>query len=215
MIPHGCVKFRPEDTTELWNIFQTPYALMQFGFGFFYKGVDRVLDAIHHLKTSQEKFKDIFYVYLCSDNPHTSVVHTQYYNHLLAKIDSLGLHDNAVIIRKFQTEQTINAYLRTAKIALFPYSQDPKNTVYGASGAIRVAMANNCPVIASSSHMFDDLEGVLPRPADHLELAKAIDKIFSNEKYRKGLLERQANYMTENTWEVTAERYLALYQKIV
>jgi hypothetical protein len=42
--------YPPEQRTELWNIFQTPYALVQFGFGFFYKGVDRVLDAVHHLK---------------------------------------------------------------------------------------------------------------------------------------------------------------------
>jgi glycosyltransferase involved in cell wall biosynthesis len=199
-----------EKKEELWNIFQTPYALVQFGFGFSYKGVDRVLDTIHHLKTTDKKFESIFYCYLCSENAHTSVIHTQYHSALMDKIDKLGLGDNAVIIRKFQTEQTINHYLRTAKIALFPYINDPKNKVYGASGAIRIAMSNSIPVIASNSHMFDDLDGVLPRPGGHVELAKEIDKIFSDEAYRKDLVNKADKYIKENNWDVTADRYLEL-----
>lgn len=214
VVPHGCVQFDPNETTELWNIFQNPYTIVQFGFGFFYKGVDRVLDAIHHLKKYDPKFKDIFYCYLCSDNYHTSVVHAQYYDFLIKKIDDLDLHDNAVIIRKFQTEQMIKNYLRTAKIAVFPYVGDPKNMVYGASGAIRVAMACRTPVIASSCHQFDDLEGVVPRPANFAELAKEIDEIFSNDAYKKKILEKTDKYIEENSWDVCAEKYLNIYYKL-
>jgi glycosyltransferase involved in cell wall biosynthesis len=215
VIPHGCVVYPPEQVGELWNIFQTPYALVQFGFGFFYKGVDRVLDAVHHLKNEQpEKYGEIFYVYLCSENAHTGMVHTQYYSLLMKKVEALGLQDNVAVIRKYQSEQTINNYLRTAKIALFPYVTDPKNVVYGASGAIRMAMANRIPVVASDSHMFDDLEGVVPRPGDHVTLAKEIDTIFSSEEYRTALVGRQDRYVRENNWDVTADRYLALYEKV-
>ncbi len=215
VIPHGCVELQQEDKTELWNIFQTPYALVQFGFGFFYKGVDRVLDAIHLLKLKEAKFHEMFYVYLCSDNKHTNMVHAQYYEHLMQKINELDLHDNAAIIRKYQTSQTINHYLRTAKLALFPYMQDPKNIVYGASGAIRVAMANGIPVIASSSHMFDDLEGVVPRPTSPEALAKEIDEVFSNEKYRRVLLDKQDKYIKNNTWSISADRYLKLFYEVL
>lgn len=214
VIPHGCVEFPQEETTELWNIFQTPYTVVQFGFGFFYKGVDRVLDAIHYLKKSDPKFKEIFYCYLCSDNYHTSVVHAQYYDFLTKKIDELDLHDNAVIIRKFQTEQMIKNYLRTAKIAVFPYVGDPKNMVYGASGAIRVAMACGIPVVASSCHQFDDLQGVVPRPANFVEIADEIDEIFSNEKYKKSILDKTAKYIKDNTWAISADRYINLYYQI-
>jgi glycosyltransferase involved in cell wall biosynthesis len=214
VIPHGCLEYQEEERTELWNIFQTPYTIVQFGFGFFYKGVDRVLDAIHYLKKSDKKFKDIFYCYLCSDNYHTSIVHAQYYDFLLKKIDDLDLHDNAVIIRKFQTEQVIKNYLRTAKISVFPYIGDPRNMVYGASGAIRIAMACKTPVIASSCHQFDDLEGVVPRPGNYMELAKEIDEVFSNEGHRKNLIEKADKYITDNNWDVSAERYLNLYYQI-
>ena len=214
VVPHGCVQFNDEDKTELWNIFQTPYTIVQFGFGFFYKGVDRVLDAIHYLKRSDPKFKDIFYCYLCSDNYHTSVVHTQYYDFLIKKIDELSLHDNAVIIRKFQTDQMIKNYLRTAKIAVFPYVGDPKNMVYGASGAIRIAMACGIPVIASSCHQFDDLEDVVPCPANFAELADEIDEVFSNHNHRKSILAKSEAYMAANTWGISADRYINLYYQI-
>jgi glycosyltransferase involved in cell wall biosynthesis len=212
VIPHGCVRYEEKDRTELWNIFHTPYALVQFGFGFFYKGVDVVLDAVAHLKTSQpDKYKDIFYLYLCSDNSHANHIHAQYYNFLLKKVEDLGIEDNTAIIRKFQSDQALNSYLRTAKIALFPYVINPHNTVYGASGALRVAMANGIPVIASNSHLFDDMEGVIPRPTNYIELAKEIDRIFSSHVHKESLLGRINNYIEQNTWPVTADRYLKLY----
>ncbi len=169
---------------------------------------------IIHLKTTNNKYKDIFYCYLCSDNNHTNVVHSQYYDFLINKINELGLHDNAVIIRKFQTEQTIKNYLRTAKIAVFPYIGDPNNLVYGASGAIRVAMACNTPVIASSCHQFDDLNNVVPRPANYTELAKEIDKIFSNSNHKKSLINKANKYIKDNNWDIIGNKYLEIYYKI-
>lgn len=210
-VPHGCLKF---DTSELWNIFQVPYVLVQFGFGFFYKGVDRAIDAVHHLKSTDPKFHDIYYIYLCSDSGHFDGVHNQYYNFLVDKIEKLNLQDNVTIIRKFHTEDTINNYLRTAKIALFPYATDPNHVVYGASGAVRIAMANNIPVVASDSHMFDDLENIVPRPKNHIELANEIDKIFSDDQYKLSLKQKMNYYISKNTWSYVADKYLDVYANL-
>jgi glycosyltransferase involved in cell wall biosynthesis len=214
VVPHGCVQFDPIEKQELWNIFQTPHALVQFGFGFFYKGVDRALQAIHLLKNQDNKFKDIFYCYLCSSNIHTNIIHEQYYDFLRGQINQLDLSDNVAIIKKFHTEQTINNYLRTAKVALFPYTNDPKNMVYGASGAIRIAMANGIPVIASDAHLFDDLEGVVPRCANTTTLANEIDKIFSDSSYKNKILESINSYIEKNNWDISADRYLGVYEAI-
>lgn len=212
VVPHGCLKH--EKVEELWNIFQNPYTLIQFGFGFFYKGVDRAIDAVHYLKSTDPKFKEIFYCYLCSDSGHFNSVFNDYYNFLIDKIEKLDLKNNVTIIRNFHTEQTINNYLRCAKIALFPYITNPKHVVYGSSGAARMAMANKIPVVASSGNMFDDLEGVLPRPDDHIALAKEIDEIFSNDNYRNDLMKRIADYIDANSWDKIADRYLNIYYQI-
>jgi glycosyltransferase involved in cell wall biosynthesis len=213
VIPHGCVVF--DDVKEHWNIFQTPYAIMQFGFGFFYKGVDRAIEAVGYLKNNDSKYKDIFYCYLCSESANATATHAEYHQYLEELIDKLDLHDNVAIIRKYHSEESINTYLRTAKLALFPYVTDPNNIVYGASGAIRIAMANNIPVIASESHMFDDLEGVIPRPNTSEALAKEIDKIFSSDSYKKKLIDKNQTYVRENDWNRTAEKYLEAVKNIL
>jgi glycosyltransferase involved in cell wall biosynthesis len=213
VIPHGCVEI--EGASELWNCFQTPYTMVQFGFGFFYKGVDRAIDALAYLKRTDKKFENIFYCYLCSESPHSPNTHHNYYEYLTNKIKELDVVDNVAIIRKYHSEQIINNYLRTSKLALFPYVSDPKNVVYGASGAIRIAMANHIPVIASESHMFDDLEGVVPRPNDYLSLAKEIDEVFSNESYRMELKNKASEYINKNNWDITAKRYLEVIKKVI
>ena len=213
VIPHGCVVY--DNVEELWNTFQTPYAIVQFGFGFYYKGVDRAIEAVGHLKKTNEKFKDIFYCYLCSESANATATHAQYHDYLEKLIDELDLHDNVAIIRKFHSEEIINNYLRTAKLSLFPYVTNPTNIVYGASGAIRIAMANNIPVIASESHMFDDLQGVVPRPANSLELAAEIDHIFSDEHYKKSLIHKNQSYIKTNDWSTTAKRYVEAFVNVL
>ena len=209
VIPHGCVSF--PDVQELWNICQNPYTMIQFGFGFAYKGVERALDAIHYLKNIDEKFKNIFYIYLLSENEHTAKIHHQYYKDLMEKIKELDIQQNVAIVRKYQTDQMINLYLRLAKLAIFPYLNNPNSTVYAASGAIRIALANKIPVIASESHLFDDLDNYVPRPRDHVGLAEEIDKIFSDSEYKTNLVTIGQGYIQKNNWDFAANQYLAVY----
>jgi glycosyltransferase involved in cell wall biosynthesis len=212
VVPHGCVQF--DDVKELWNTFRNPYTVVQFGFGFFYKGMDRAIDAIHHLKSTDHKFKNIYYICLISTNEHNDAIHSDYYRFLTEKVEALGVQDNVVFHRKYFSDEVINYFLRTCKVAIFPYRIDPTNTVYGASGAVRVAMANGIPVVCSESHLFDDLSGVVPRPTDHLELAREIDEIFSNDQYRAGILERSRAFIETNKWDNVAEQYLDVYRDI-
>lgn len=213
VIPHGCVAF--DEVGELWNTWQTPYPVVQFGFGFRYKGVDVALRAIAHLKRSQPaKYRDIFYTYFCSENAHVRNIIDEYHRELSGLVRDLGIEDNVAIVRGFQSDQTLNNCLRSSRLAVFPYVTDPKNVVYGASGAIRIAMANGGPVIASSSRMFDDVEGVLPRPASPEALAAEIDLVFSDARHRQDVVDRAASYVRENSWAATAERYLSVLQQV-
>jgi glycosyltransferase involved in cell wall biosynthesis len=213
VIPHGCVQL--DDVHELWNICQNPYTVMQFGFGFAYKGVERALDAIHYLKNSDPKFKNIFYFYLISDNDYNSRHHLDYYGKLLDKVNELDLSHNVAMVRKYHSEEMLNLYLRLAKLAVFPYINNPNNTVYGASGAIRIALANKIPVVASESHLFDDLEGVVPRPDNYLSLANQIDEIFSNSDYRRQIVANGEAFIAQNGWMNIATDYLNLYTSVI
>ena len=206
VIPHGCLPC--SDPDEHWNIYQTPYTILQFGFGFAYKGVNVALDALHRLRTEQPvKYREIFFTYLCSENSHLRAVNGAYYQQLRTQVDSLGLHDNVAIIRGYQSEISLYQYLRTNKLAIFPYQSDPQNVVYGASGAVRLALANARPTIVSASPMFDDLAGVLPRPGHAGDLAAAIDQVFSDEIYRQQLITQGLHYIEQHSWAQTARHY--------
>lgn len=213
VIPHGC----PEINTkpEVWNIFQNPYLLFGFGFGFKYKGVEKAIDAIKHLKETDPKFKDILYLYVCSESDTNKGIHDNYYQILTDKVKESNLEDNVIIIKGFLDDNMLDVYLRTVKMVIFPYVSDPGNTVFGSSGAIKIAMSYNIPVIASKSHLFDDIEGHVIRIEDYKELANEIDKLFSSEDYRKETISKAHNYINNNTWEITADRYLKSLQNVI
>jgi glycosyltransferase involved in cell wall biosynthesis len=214
VIHHGCCQF--DEIDELWNIMRSPYTIMQFGFGFNYKGVDRAIKAIAHLKRSNpEKFENIFYFYLCSTNTHNMVVHNEYYDSLVELAEEEGVRDNIAIVRKYQSERMLSLYLRLAKMVVFPYVVNGDNKVYGASGAIRIAMAHGKPVVCSDSHLFDDLEGIIPRPTCHIELAEEIDRIFSDDDHRNEIVGSAMDYVEKFSWDYAADAYLSIYDKIM
>ncbi|MFT2588457.1 hypothetical protein, partial [Escherichia coli] len=76
---------------------------------------------------------------------------------LMCLIDELGIQENVALIRGFQSEETLDSYLRTNQATLFPYISHPSHEVWGASGAARIAMAKGLPVVTSSVNHFSDL----------------------------------------------------------
>ncbi len=213
VVPHGCPNFK--ETSELWNIFQNPYTILQFGFGFSYKGVDRAINAIADLRNKNEKYKNLQYLYLCSTNEHNKSANNEYCKKLIQLTKQLEVEDNVLIVQKYQTEEMINRYLRLSKVIIFPYIIDENNEVFGSSGAIRIAMANKKPVIASESHLFDDLENIVPRPKNHIQLSNEIDKIFSNEEHKNNLINKSSIFIKNNTWDIICDKYLDVYNQIV
>jgi len=205
LLPHGCNVY--ENVNQLWNIFQNERTIIQFGFGFDYKGLDQAVEAVSILKNRSDEFKDIFYCFLCSESNHTRSIQTRYYNNIRKLVEDKGLQDNIVVLRGYLSEQHMQNFLRTAKLAVFPYKNDPNNIVYGASGAIRKAMSNGIPVIASDCHLFDDLECIVPRPNSPEELADEIAKVFTSGEYRASLLQKSKNFVTENSWEHVGKQY--------
>lgn len=205
VLKHGCNVY--EDTSQLWNIFQNEHAIIQFGFGFDYKGLDCAIEAVDILKNRSEKFKDIFYCYLCSESNHTRSIQNRYYSEIRELVEKRGLGDNIVVLRGYLSDQHIRNFLRTAKLAVFPYKNDLNNVVYGSSGAVRKAMSNGIPVIASDCHLFDDLDGIVPRPSNPQQLADEIEKVFTSQEYKQELLKKSKEFVVKYSWENVGKEY--------
>lgn len=205
VIPHGCDPCTNKE--RLWNFYKSEHTFMQFGFGFRYKGWENSIKATALLK---EKFPDVFFTGLFSESPHNTGEHQIYYNELMRLVENLGLQENVALIRGFQSEETLDSYLRTNQATLFPYVSHPTHEVWGASGAARVAMAKALPVVSSSVNHFSDLPTIKADTSE--EIAVALEKLFSDPKAREDQVNRQIAYLNDNTWKKIALRYISLFE---
>jgi len=205
-IPHGCDPCT--DRTKLWNFYKSDHTIVQAGFLFRYKGWEESIKTVGILK---EKYPDIFFTGLCSESSNNKVEHQLYYNELIRLIDNLGLKDNISLIRGYQSDQSWDSYFRTNKIALFPYVSEKEHEVFGASGAARVAMAKCLPVITSHGNHFLDLPTIKAQTAK--EMAIEIDKLFSNYKLVKEQVQKQLDFLEENSWSKVAEQHIKIFER--
>lgn len=205
VIPHGC--FPCTDKNRLWNFYKSEHTFMQLGFGFRYKNFQNSIKAVAALK---EKYPDVFFTGLFSESTSNGHEHKTYYEELIQLIDQLGIQENVAILRGFQSDATLDSYLRTNKVAVFPYLSEPNHEVFGASGAARLAMSTNIAVITSSIPHFSDLPGIKADSPE--EIANQLDILFSNKKVVEDQLLKQQKYLIENSWENIAKRYIELFE---
>jgi glycosyltransferase involved in cell wall biosynthesis len=202
VIPHGCYT---ADQSKLWNIYRSQHNFLQIGFLLRYKCLETSIKAVALLK---DEFPDVFFTGICSETDFNSIEHTTYYNELLGLVNDLGLINHVALIRGFQTDQVISAYMRTNVACLLPYQSNPAHEVFGASGAARLAMASGIPVITSSFHHFDDLPTIKVDGAE--ASAKALAVLFRDKALCEEQVKKQNEHVAANDWQSAANRYLAL-----
>ena len=205
VIPHGCYPCSSQD--KLWNFYKSDKTFLQFGFGFRYKGWENSIKATAILA---KKYPDVFFTGLFSESSFSQVEHQIYYNELLNLVESLGIQENVAIIRGFQSEPTLDSYLRTNQVSIFPYISHPDHEVFGASGAARLAMSKGLPVITSSVNHFSDLPTI---KADSPEdIANSLELLFNNKQAKDDQIAKQINFINRNTWEKVALQYISIFE---
>jgi glycosyltransferase involved in cell wall biosynthesis len=205
VIPHGC--FPCTNKERLWNFYKSDKTFMQFGFGFRYKGWENSIKTVAVLK---KKYPDVFFTGLFSESPHNKSEHDLYYTELMELVHALGVEENVAILRGYQSEETLDSYMRTNQATLFPYISHPSHEVFGSSGAARIAMSKAVPVVTSSVNHFSDLPTIKADTPE--EIATVLEDLFLNPSHRATQVEKQINYLNENTWENIANRYISLFE---
>lgn len=203
VIPHGCYPYNNE---KLWNFYKSEKTFLQFGFGFRYKGWENAIRATASLK---EKYPDVFFTGLFSESPFNKQEHQIYYNELMDLVDQLGIQENVAIIRGYQSDNSIDSYLRTNQATIFPYVSHPAHEVFGASGAARLAMSKGLPVVTSSVNHFADLPTIKADTPE--EIAAALEMLFTEAGAKEKQVQLQTQYLNENTWEKVALKYMSLF----
>lgn len=203
VIPHGC--FPCLSRKKLWNFYKSDQTFMQFGFGFRYKNWTDSIKATAILKN---KYPDVFFTGLFSESDFNKMDHQIYLNELMDLIDQLGIQNNVAIIRGYQSDVTLDSFLRTNQATVFPYGSHPEHEVYGASGAARFAMSKGIPVITSSIHHFSDLPTIkADTPQD---IATSLDLLFSSDTEKENQVNKQIKYLNDNTWQQIALKHIEI-----
>lgn len=204
VVPHGCYPYNKE---KLWNFYKSDRTFVQFGFGFRYKGWENSIRAAAILK---EKYPDVFFTGLFSESPYNKGEHQLYYNDLMDLVEELDVKENVAILRGYQSDATLDSYLRTNQATIFPYISHPAHEVYGASGAARVAMSKGLPVVTSSVNHFSDLPSIKADTPE--EIAHELDKLFSVPGAKDAQIQKQLSYLDENTWEKIALKHIDIFE---
>lgn len=204
VVTHGCLPFSDE---RLWDFYKSNATFVQVGFGFRYKNWEQSIKAVSILK---EKYNDVFFTGLFSESPYSKLDHQLYYNELMELVEELDVSENVGIIRGYQSDNVIDSYLRTNKAAIFPYTSTGLHECFGSSGSAPLAMTKNIPVITSSAHHFTSLPTI---KCDSPEgIAEALDQLFSDSNKVKLQINKQNKYLTENSWENIAKKYVAIFE---
>jgi glycosyltransferase involved in cell wall biosynthesis len=199
LIPHGCPP--PNREPPLWNLYGSPHTMIQFGFGFPYKGWEHSVAIVARLK---KDYPDVFFTGLMSERwPDVHVRHARELRRLARELD---VSEHVGLVLGFQSDPVLDAYLRTNRVGIFPYREQGEHTVYGCSGAARECMAKGLPVVTSTVPLFEDLEGVVPRRNTVEGWADAVAEIFEH----GGDLARQDAFLTTRSWPIVARSYLDL-----
>lgn len=200
VIPHGC---SPCDNKErLWNLYKSEMTFVMSGFGFRYKNFQAALEATFILK---EKYPNVFFTGLFSESPYSQLEHQKYYDELMEMIHKFGIENNVALIRGYQSDESLDSFLRVNKVALFPYVSIKNHGVQGASGGARLAMSKGIPVVSTSIPHFSDLPTI---KADTPELmAAVIEKLCLKKGAAVEQVEKQNKFLEANSWKVVAEYY--------
>ena len=209
VFPHGC--FPPKNPARYWNRYFSDHTIIQFGFGFRYKGWERAIEAVGQLK---EKFPDVFFTGIFSESVAGPRAHEEYFQELLQKVEDLKLQDHVGLVRGFQSQEALEAFLRTNHVAIFPYTNHPDHVVFGSTGAARVAMREGIPVVVSNVPLFHDLEGICPRVETVEELCQAIETFFDPKK-AQAQVSLQNQFLTDNSWAEVAKRQLETFSTLL
>jgi len=206
MIPHGCYSV-VEDQSRLWNNYKSEHTFIQTGFSFHYKRFDHSVRATALLK---DKYPDIFFTAILAESPHNKSLHQAYHNFLMDLIVELGVQENVGLIRGFQPDNIINTFLRSSRVAVFPYSTIKNHECMGSSGSARLAMSCGLPVISSNIFHFKDLPTM--RADTPEEIAQALDQMFCSETLRREQVNKQNQFIETHSWQKVAQQFLSLIE---
>lgn len=216
IIPHGTEVMAgtpdaPELLNSLWNTWHTPHTIFHPGFLFGYKGHLRMLGVVARLK---EVYPDVHYIIQGSENPLNSKEHDELHDRIMTEARNLGIESNVTVNRGFVSKEVLLSFIRTTRCCVLPYVSHPDHEVRATSGIARVVAGTETPLVTSTAHLFDDVDGVATKCGTDDELYEAVDAIFRTDAVRKSQLAARVKFLKDTSWKKVGQKTADLYKKL-
>lgn len=176
-----------------------------FGFALPHKGV---LEAIEAMRLLRGRYSNLFFLALAARRPEAAS--GEYLELCRARVRETGMEDSVLILDEFLSEAEIGALLSTAEVVVLPYLP----TKESASAAIRYPLACGRATITTREQIFDDVRQAVHQipSADPVVIAEAIDRLLSDDEFRRSLEEKTWRFATARTWSSVANAHLGSYR---
>jgi len=132
------------------------------------------------------------------------------YEEILGTPKSLGIEERVKFLEDVNNDD-LTLFYKNAVCFVLP-------SLYEGFGLpIIEAMQHNCPVITSNVSSLPEVGGdacLYMNPEDSADIADKIEKLISNEKLRKELIEKGKKQVAKFSWEKTAKETLAVLEEV-
>ena len=191
--------------------FENKSVILTFGLLSPNKGIETMIDAMPAIL---QKRTDAVYVVLGATHP--TLVRREgeaYRDRLKARAQALGVQDNVVFLDQFVDRATLIDFISMCDVYVTPYLNEAQMT----SGTLAYSFGLGKAVVSTpywhARELLADGRGVLVPCNDAVAIGTEIAGLLTDDVRRQAMRKRAYASSRSMTWERTAERYLAIFQK--
>lgn len=197
LFPHGAI-YRPAtpvaDVRQRLELDRYDTIIGMYGFLLPNKGIIETIQALPAILAERPNTL-LLLVNALYPNP----VSNQTLARCVEQITALGLERRVVMITDYLEHDESLGLLETADVLVFPYQHSNES----ASGAVKVGLAANRPVLCSPLSIFSDMDGVteaLPG-VDSASIARGVLDLLNNPARGTDIVRRQREWLEAHDWK--------------
>lgn len=167
-----------------------------------WKGIDGIIQAVSVLK---KKFPDVKLV-VAGDGPEMES--------LRKLIEELDLNDNVTLLGKISRTETWRLRKNSEVYVLNSTYEGLPHTVLTSFSAMIPTVATN--ISGTNEAVYDEKTGLLVEPGNVPQLAKAIERLFSDPELQERLVRSGAELLKEKfSWEAHIKKLESIFQSVL
>jgi glycosyltransferase involved in cell wall biosynthesis len=213
VIPHGIPDsdFVEPDTAKAKLGFGGKAIILTFGLLSPNKGIEVMIDAMPAIL---KRRADAIYIVLGATHPNLVRREGEAYREsLMARTRALGIEQHVVFLNRFVDQATLLEFISMCDVYVTPYLNEAQMT----SGTLAYSFGLGKAVVSTpywhARELLADGRGVLVPFSDAKAISTQIAGLLTDDPRREAMRRRAYACSRSMTWERTAERYLAAFER--